>query len=288
MDRIGIATPALSAVIKADGAELCSLKDATGRELLWQAGPAWPRHAPVLFPIVGRLAGDTLRHNGQTYKLTQHGFARDRRFEVVRHDATFCLLRLSDDADTRARYPFAFRFEVSYRIAGDTLSIGFAVENPGIEPLPAAMGAHPAFRWPLAGGVAKEAHVLTFEHPEPAPVRRVAGGLLLPDGEASPVEGTTLRLHDGLFTADAVIFDQLASRFVRFHAPGTPTLEVSWEGMPQLGLWMKPGAEFLCIEPWHGYASPQGWDGEFADKPGLFHVPPGGRVEATHRIRISG
>ena len=45
----------ISATINADGAELCSLKNSEGLELLWQAGPAWPRHAPILFPIVGRL-----------------------------------------------------------------------------------------------------------------------------------------------------------------------------------------------------------------------------------------
>ena len=279
MDRTRIATERLSAEIKADGAELCSLRDAAGQEFLWQAGPQWPRHAPVLFPIVGRLADDTLRHRGASYRLTQHGFARDRRFALVEHAPAACRFRLTDDAETRARYPFAFQFDVSYAIADDTLTIEFAVTNPG---------AHPAFRWPLASGVAKEAHTLTFEHPEPDPIRRVSGGLLLQDSEPSPVEGDALHLHDGLFAADAVILDKVRSRWVRFTAPGAPGLEVSWHGMPQLGLWMKPGAEFLCIEPWHGYASPVGWDGEFSDKPGLFHVPPGGRVSAEHRVRLLG
>ena len=54
----------ITAVIAPDGAELISLRDAQGLELLWQAGPAWPRHAPILFPIVGRLKNDALRHQG--------------------------------------------------------------------------------------------------------------------------------------------------------------------------------------------------------------------------------
>jgi galactose mutarotase-like enzyme len=286
MDRHRIATAALSAEIDADGAELCSLRDAAGREFLWQALPAWPRHAPVLFPIVGRLAGDTLRHRGQSYRLTQHGFARDRRFEWTQREAAACRLSLSDDAQTRGLYPFVFRFEIAFAIDADALAITYAIENPGAENLPASMGAHPAFRWPLVDGVAKDAHSLTFDAPEPAPIRRVGGGLLLPHSEATPIEGRTLRLREDLFAADAVILDRPASRSVRFAAPGTATLEVSWHGFQQLGLWMKPGAAFLCIEPWCGYASPVGWDGEFTDKPGLLHIPPGGRVAATHRIRI--
>lgn len=286
MDRYRIASAAIAAEIKSSGAELCSLRDAAGREFLWQAGPQWPRHAPVLFPIVGRLAGDTLRHRGQSYPLTQHGFARDSQFAWVERAPDRCSLRLTDSEATRARYPFAFQFDATYAVSGHTLSIEYAVENPGAAPLPAATGAHPAFRWPLPGSEAKEAHTLTFDQPEPAPIRRVSGGLLRPDSEPSPIEGRTLHLHDGLFAADAVILDRLSSRSVRFSAPGAPALEVSWDGFRELGLWMKPGAEFLCIEPWLGMASPAGWDGEFTGKPGITLVPPGGRVAAVHQVRL--
>ena len=61
--------------------------------MLWQAGPVWPRHAPVLFPIVGRLKDDRLRHQGKSYHLPQHGFARDRRFAWLNRSATACRLR---------------------------------------------------------------------------------------------------------------------------------------------------------------------------------------------------
>ncbi|MCP6745141.1 hypothetical protein NL531_32775, partial [Klebsiella pneumoniae] len=74
LERHGIGSGTLRAVISVQGAELQSLRDASGEEWLWQAGPAWPRHAPVLFPIVGRLPGDTMRHAGGTSRMTQHGF----------------------------------------------------------------------------------------------------------------------------------------------------------------------------------------------------------------------
>jgi galactose mutarotase-like enzyme len=286
MDQHTIATTRVSARISADGAELQSLQDGGGREFLWQAGPEWPRHAPVLFPIVGELAGDLLRHRGATYPLGRHGFARERHFTWVERTPHACRLVLTDDDRTRAQYPFPFRFEVAYAAEAETLTIGFTIVNTGTEMLPASMGAHPAFRWPLAEGIAKTAHVLEFSDAEPAPVRRLTGGLLRPAPLPSPIEGRVLHLNEALFADDAFILDHPASTSVRFSAPGAPGLEVSWDGFSELGIWMKSGADFLCIEPWCGFASPVGFDGEFLDKPGLLLIPPGERRTATHRVRL--
>lgn len=288
MDQHEIAAAGIAARIAAQGAELQSLRDAAGREFLWQAGPQWPRRAPVLFPIVGRLANDTLRHGGQSYRLTQHGFARDRAFTWLERTATSCRLALTDDDATHAIYPFPFRFEVAYVTEAESLAITFTIINTGTGILPASMGAHPAFRWPLADGVAKSAHRLEFSAPEPAPVRRVSGGLLRPAAEPTPVRGRELALDEALFADDAIIFDRLASNGLRFFGPGTPVLQMEWEGFTELGVWMKPGADFLCIEPWRGYASPIGFDGDFTEKPGILLIPPGESRRATHRVRLLG
>jgi len=138
----------------------------------------------------------------------------------------------------------------------------------------------------LADGVAKEAHTLLFTDEEPAPIRRLSEGLLLPEPSPSPVRDRALDLAPGLFDRDAVIFDQLASRSVRYHAPGTPTIELSWEGFRELGIWSRTGGDFLCIEPWHGTASPRDFDGEFVDKPGLMRLAPGEQRRLTHRISV--
>ncbi len=284
-DRFTISNGQVMATIKADGAELCSLKNADGHEVLWQAGPEWPRHAPILFPIVGRLKGDVLKHRGQTYPMTQHGFARDQRFAWTAREKTLCVLSLTDNAESRAKYPFAFRLDVSYVVEGDELVIGYAITNTGDEMLPASIGAHPAFHWPLADGAAKDAHSIVFEKPEPEPIRRLDGGLLLPEPEATAVRGNVLALSETLFAADAMIFDKLASASLRYSAPDTPTITFAWDGFPQLGIWSKPsGAAFLCIEPWHGYASPVDFDGEFSDKPGVMHIAAGETRSFTQRI----
>src|SRR5262249_19831936 len=146
----------------ADGAELVSLQNADGLELLWQAGPAWRRHAPVLFPIVGRLKGDALQHGGKSYPMTQHGLARDRRFAWEERGANSCTLVLVDGGETRARYPFAFRLAVTYAVGDRHLDVTFEITNTGDEVLPASIGAHPAFNWPLSPGTNKHDYRLTF------------------------------------------------------------------------------------------------------------------------------
>jgi galactose mutarotase-like enzyme len=286
MESYEIDSGALTAGVLEIGAELCSLRDAKGREFLWQAGPIWPRHAPNLFPIVGRLKDDRLRHGGKDYHLTQHGFARDRRFAWLSRQKTSCRLELRDDEESRAIYPFAFRLILSYEVAGAALHISFTLENPGDVVLPASVGAHPAFNWPLAPGTAKDAHRIVFADREPGPIFQVKGGLLEEATVPSPVLGRMLALDEALFDADALIFKPSHSQAVRYEAPGGPALNVSWEGFTELGIWSRRGGDFVCIEPWLGYASPVGFDGEFTEKPGLMHLAPGEARTMTVTIRI--
>ena len=275
MSHHTISAAGITATIKSDGAELCSLKNAAGVELLWQAGPAWPRHAPILFPIVGRLKNDELHHDGNTYPMTQHGFARDLPFDWIEQGPQSCTLQLEDSTVTRSRYPFAFRLVVTYAVKANRLEVTFALTNSGDVVLPASIGAHPAFNWPLAAGRPKESYTVAFSSQETAPIRRLKDGLLRAAPEPTPITGNTLALSERLFDDDAVILERPASNAVRYATATGPSIEVSWQGFRELGLWSKlGGAAFLCIEPWRGFASPAEFDGEFADKPGLMHLGP--------------
>jgi galactose mutarotase-like enzyme len=216
------------------------------------------------------------------------GEARHERQSHPAQGPRSCRLALTDDVETRARYPFAFRLEVTYSVDGADLDVGFEIINTGPEMLPASLGGHPGFNWPLLPGLPKEAYTLTFEKDEPAPIRRLKDGLMRPQPESSPVKGRTLALSEQLFGDDAMILDQVASASVRFAAAQGPAIEVSWRGFRELGIWSKPGgAPFLCIEPWHGFASPADFDGAFADKPGLMHIAPGARQSMSYRIRVN-
>ena len=274
----------LGATVSAHGAELHALR-AGGRDLLWSGQEPWRRHSPVLFPIVGRLVDDTAWIDGRGYHMTQHGFARDSAFRWLERDETGCRLELVDTAQTREVFPFAFSLVIEYRITQGRLSVGYCVTNPDVQRvLSASLGAHPAFIWPLAPDVPKDRHVIEFDQPEPEDVRRLDGGLLLPDPLPTPVRGRMLHLDEALFTHDALIMDRPASRGLTYRIPDGPGLRLTWEGFAQLGIWMKPGADFLCIEPWYGLASPVGFKGEFSTRPAVFHLQPGQEWRASWQI----
>lgn len=275
-DFVIIASEQLSAAINPFGAELTSLLGPGDRELMTDADPAfWTGHAPILFPIVGRLNGDVLRVDGVEYAMKQHGFARRMAFAVTGHDATRAMFRLTDNPDTRAAYPFPFVLEIGFAIEGATLTMTARIANPGATPLPASFGWHPAFAWPLPYGRRKEAHRVIFAADEPEPLALLAEGLVVPETLPSPLEGGILSLDDPLFERDALIWNPVHSQSVRYGAADGPSLDIAFPDTPQLGIWTKPGARFLCIEPWHGHADRQGFTGEFRDKPGVFEIAAG-------------
>ncbi len=283
-DIVSIATDELTADVALLGAELRRLDDSSGNALLWDGNPAhWTGRAPLLFPIVGGLAGDVFRHHGREYALPRHGFARRSLFTLVDRDPAHVTLRLEDDDATRAAWPFAFRLDVTHRLAASTILTTAEVTNLSDEPMPTAFGFHPAFRWPLPGAGPRSAHVITFEEQETSPLRRLdRSGLLSPTPLPTPIVDRTLPLDDALFLDDAMIFDRPSSRRLTFGTDAA-SLEVGFDGMPHLGLWTKPGAGFLCIEPWQGHADPAGYDGTLAEKPGMLSLAPG----RTHRFAMS-
>jgi galactose mutarotase-like enzyme len=268
----------LSADIDRLGAQLVALRDSAGRDLQWSGDPTvWKGKAPILFPIVGAVADNRYRVDGASYALTRHGFARDRLFSLVEATASSALLRLGWDEQSLAIYPFRFELDIRFSLEGSTLAVQASVKNLEADAsLPASFGFHPALRWPLPYGEKRAEHVITFEVEEPAPIRRLnAQGLVRPETFATPVDGKTLRLRDDLFQADAIIFDRLTSRSLRYGAATGPQIEIQFPDTPYLGIWGKPGADFICIEPWHGIADPQNFAGDFRAKPGVFLVPPG-------------
>ena len=268
------------------GAEMQRLTDRDGRDLIWNGDAAyWTGRAPLLFPIVGRLPGDQLVHEGVAYPMSQHGFARRRVFTLEEATSSSARFALHADEETRKQYPFEFVLKVTYTLVDATLTIEATVSNPGAVPLPASFGFHPAFRWPLPYEGSRADHRLIFEKAETDPIHRLAGGLLSTATEPNPAVDAIFAPDDGLFERDAMVFLNQRSHHVRFGVPGEPGLEIAFPGMPDLGIWSKPGAPFLCIEPWAGYASPENAPAEFAQKPGLSLVPPGGSKSFAMAVR---
>jgi galactose mutarotase-like enzyme len=275
----------LTVSIEPLGAELHSIKDPHGRELMTNADPAfWTGHAPILFPIIGAVQDDRYHIDGAVYHLAKHGFARRSMFVKVAQTDTSVRFELADDAETRKVYPFAFVLHVEHRLDGATLHTEVTVTNSGDRDLPASIGFHPAFAWPLPYGRDRAAHRMVFSDTEVGTVAAIAAnGTIAAERRPSPLDGTLLTLNDALFADDALVFDPVQSDSVTYGAPDGPQLRVDFPGMPKLGIWTKPGSAFVCIEPWDGIADPEGFAGDIFDKPGIHRVAPG----ATHRAAMS-
>jgi galactose mutarotase-like enzyme len=286
-DLIWLKSAALSAAINPFGAELTHLRDADGAELMTDADPAyWPKHAPILFPVVGVTHGG-IRVDGKSWPMTKHGFARDLPFAIVEQGPDHVVLALTDSPETRTLYPFAFRLEIAFRLEGATLAIEARVHNPADTPLPAQFGFHPAFAWPLPYGQARGDHRIVFDRDEPGRLREIsADGLIAATTADSPLDGRTLHLADALFAHDALVWDPVASDAVTYGAATGPRLRIAFPDTPALGIWTKPGAAFVCIEPWHGIADPEGFTGTFANKPQVFTVAPGGEKRIAMQVTL--
>lgn len=271
-DRLTLRTPESTLQVNARGAEPRSWQDAEGREHLWQAGEAWRRTAPILFPVICRVPDDQAVVDGTAYPMRQHGFTRESDFDVLDLSADRVVLGLRDSDETRQHYPYAFGLHVTHELRGRTLTTTYVVENRDERTLPYALGWHPAFVWPLDGE--REQHVVEFDHPEPAPFRRVEQNLLRPELFDSVVEGTELRLSERLFDEGAVIMPDVASTGLTYRAPSGRGVRLDWTGFTGVTLWMRDGGEFVCLETWRGLpARPE--DVELTERADLDHLPPG-------------
>jgi galactose mutarotase-like enzyme len=275
-------TNGLRADVNLHGAELWRLIDTDGADLLWSGDPAiWRGRAPILFPIVGELAGGGYRYREHVYSLPRHGFARLLPFSIIEQAADRVLLRLAACADTRKVYPFEFQLDLGFTCAAHSLTVSASVTNHGNQPMPFAFGFHPAFRWPLESGADRAGHAISFAVPEPAPVCRLnSDGLVMAERQPSPVEGRKLALNDALFVGDAIIFPELASRSISYGAHGSAgecgrQLDLAFTNLPMLGVWSKPGAGYICLEPWQGVADPNGFQGDIFAKPAIVTLAPG-------------
>ncbi len=220
------------------GAQLSTLRDRTGRDLLWNGDPSvWSGRAPLLFPTVGTLAGGSYRLGSKIYQLPRHGFARGKIFDVAGATSSSATFRLTADEASFQIYPFRFELEVHFALDGPTLTVTTYVRNIGGEDMPASFGYHPAFRWPLPYGRAKSAHFIEFETDETAPLRRLnADGLLSPTLHPTPIFHRRLALEAEDFRADVMIFDTIRSRSVTYGAADGPRIRVSYPGAPYLGI----------------------------------------------------
>ena len=248
----------LAVQVAEHGAELSSIvAKATGKEYLWQADPAfWKRHSPVLFPIVGSVWNQTYRAEGETFTLSQHGFARDRDFTLVQQEPHEVRFRLESDAETLKVYPYSFALEIGYRLEGRQVEVLWKVTNLGTTPMHFQIGAHPAFYYPNYVVDQPERGYFGFGEVNSLVYRALAEKGCVGD-EVRPVpldaEGL-LPLDVHTFDIDTFILENSQINQVDLlDKEKQPYLSLRFTA-PVVGLWSPPtkNAPFVCIEPWYG------------------------------------
>ena len=278
--------------IRPQGAELTGLfHKPTATEHLWQADPAvWGWHAPNLFPIVGGLLNDQLRIGEMTYSMKRHGFARQSVFVETESSDSHAIFSLRANAETRAVYPYDFEFQLIYELTGANLSVTYRVVNECDTTMYFSVGAHPAFNVPFGPGEAYTDYVLKFEHDEPLVTHQLSDAGLF-SGETRPVPTTNrqLTLTPNLFDQDALVFKNLISRRVtlKHKEHDDRSVTISFPDFPHLGIWAKPGAPFVCLEPWLGYADAEGEPTAIEQKGAIQHLGAGDVFTATFTIGIA-
>ena len=264
----------ISLVVHSKGAELQQLINQTnGIEYLWQANSQfWGRHAPVLFPIVGQIENNSYNHENQTFKMTQHGFARDQEFKLISQTEASLAFELLSNPSIKKIYPFDFSLQIGYELIKNKLIINYRVQNKSQGILPFSIGAHPGFRVPLLDNEKFEDYYLEFEREETLDRILFEEGLLSGQTESKFLNATkTLPLSDALFEEDALIFKDPKSKTLSIkNKNNSAELKVGIANFPYLGIWSPPGkkAPFVCIEPWYGIADTRGEHKNFNEKQG--------------------
>ncbi|MDB5115507.1 MAG: aldose 1-epimerase family protein [Mucilaginibacter sp.] len=271
--------------IRNQGAELTSFYNkATKVEHLWQGDTAiWPWHAPNLFPIVGGLINDTLMVNGIAYKMARHGFNRNSELLLIESDAQSAKFSLPHSEKTLAVYPYKFDFQIHYDLIDDALRVTYKVINHDKKPVYFSVGGHPAFNVPFNKGEKYEDYYLEFEVAEKLETHQLSADGFF-NGKTLPVpkQGNKLFLTRDLFNNDALIFKNLRSRVVTIKSTQhDQTLTVEFPHFNYLGVWAKPGADFVCIEPWLGCADTEGKQVDISQKEAIQKLLVGHVFEAA-------
>ncbi|WP_281164947.1 aldose 1-epimerase family protein [Liquorilactobacillus sicerae] len=280
----------IKAVFSQHGAELQSLIDQKSqKQYLWQADPKfWGRHAPILFPIVGRLKDDQYQLNGQSYHLHQHGFARDLDFTVIDQQADRLTFSLQDSAVTREVYPFAFDLQISYQLTANHLTVSYRVKNPAEPKMLFSIGGHPAFTVPLADDETFDDYLVEFQPVGNYQKIPLVGNYT--DSAAAQTDRMAgLKLSHEAFKNDALIY-QLKQKTVlelttSAHQHG---VLLDLPATDYVGIWSPypVKAPFVCLEPWWGLADDRQATGDFTQKRGLHQLTSQQEFVAKFTISI--
>ncbi len=281
----------LEIITSPSGAELTSIKY-NSRELLHQGDSVldkngkiyWKRHAPILFPIVGSLKNNTTSINGINYEMSQHGFARDMKFDIVKISEREHIYVLKYNEDTLKLYPYKFELYVSYIVENNKLRVKYKVKNVDKQLMYFGIGGHPAFIIDLKNNK----YNVEFEEKEDGiKFFQLDSGLISYKNNyinESLLSNNCIKINKDTFAHDAIIMSGLKSRKIRLNENNVCKIEFDFTGFKYLALWSKKDAPFLCIEPWYTTADYCDSNQVFEEKKDNIKLEPGQEFECEYSI----
>lgn len=277
----------LHVTINEKGAELQSIQY-NYVEYLWQADEKfWGKHSPVLFPIVGELKDGKYLYKDKEYKLSRHGFARDKTFKKELLTESVARLVLQSDDETLQVYPFPFTFQVEYRLDEAALHCTYKVTNSGDDVLYFSVGGHPAFRVPLAKDGKYSDYYLEFDKEEALEKYALQNGLIANNTETLQLDNKRLHLTHELFYKDAIVLKHLDSTAIKLASDDHKrSLLFKFKDFPYFGIWAAKDADFVCLEPWCGIADNVDHSYDLTTKEGINVLQPGERWERSWGVEV--
>lgn len=268
------------------GAEIRSV-EVDGMERMWDANPAfWGRTAPILFPIVGALKDNSYQYEGETYSMSQHGFARDMEFTLTEQTEESLQFVLSDNSETYENYPFHFQLTVSYEIFESYINIGWKVLNTDEKKMYFQIGGHPAFACPCEGGMIREDYSVKVGELPLLETAFLEKGLL---GEEKELLANELFLKEDTFARDAYIIQNETVGHVDLvnHVSNQVKVRVLAD-VPVWGIWSTADkkAPFVCIEPWYGRCDKTDFSGELSEREYIQSLEPGETFTGGYQIEF--
>ena len=263
--NITISNHQIKATINTLGAELIQLEK-DNQNYIWTVDETyWNKTSPILFPIVGRLKNDSYSIEDKNYELPRHGFARNFEFEIEHKTENAVVLLLTENQETLKQYPFQFELRLKYEIIENSLKLNYSIINKSQEIMPFSIGAHPAF---AIDGLFSD-YTLDFNQSEDFISHELEKEQFNNSSKKIPSENGKINLDYALFEKDALVFKHLKSDTLTLLKKNQPYLSVKFKDFPYLGIWTKPNAPFLCIEPWCGLADNANHNENIFEKEGI-------------------
>ena len=260
------------------GAELCSVSSKKNKlEYIWQAQKdLWPRYAPNLFPIVGKLKEGNYSFQNNIYQLPQHGFARDCEFTCVEKKDDTLIFELKSSEETLKHYPFDFTFQIIYTLLENRLITEYKIYNPTQSLLYFSVGAHPAFNCPLQKNELFEDYILEFPDINTLEINELNNGLIKSNTKNIFLKKNKLNISTSLFENDALVLTNYQINKIRLvSSKSKHGVEMNCKNWPYFGIWTKKNSEkFICLEPWHGIADFETSSQKLNEKAGIIELKP--------------